>query len=470
MKPQKKETETETLPPGRRVRRRSFDRDLTQGSIVGNLWALTWPTTISNSIMILGPLIDMIWVGSLGTAAIAGVGVSGIAVQVINSAKQGLNTGNRAMLARFVGAGDTDAANHVAQQSLVVNIFSSIVVAAIGLFLSESILQMLGVEADVVKEGAAYMRIVFIGAISMSLYMMGQGIMQASGDAVTPMKISVGIRVLHIILCPFLIFGWWIFPQMGVSGAAMTGVVSQSIGATFGLWILFTGRSRLKLSLKNFSFDGNVIWRIIKIGFPSSVTGMERSFASLFLMWFIVPFGTAAVAAHSLAQRIDGFVHMPAQGLGQASGVLAGQNMGAGQSDRAEKTGWIAAAIFTGVMAIGSIIIWLFAENIVYIFNKDPKLVEITAKFLRIDIVSYMVFGVVVVLMNCLNGMGDTYIPMLTTLLTMWLVQVPLAYILPKITPLGVYGVRWGIVIAIVMRAVVYTMYFKHGRWKHKEI
>jgi len=452
------------------IRRASIDRDLTKGSIIGNLWALTWPTTISSLIMVLGPLIDMIWVGSLGSAAIAGVGVSGMAVMVIDSARMGLNTGTRALLARSFGAGDKQGANHVGQQAIVVSTLFSLVTATIGIFFAESILILLGVEPDVVKEGAVYMRILFVGSVVTSFGMIAVGIMQASGDALTPMNISVGTRILHIILCPFLVFGWWIFPFMGVSGAALTNVISQSIGGIIGLWILFTGRTRLKMSLKGFNFDGNIIWRMVKIGIPSSITGMERSLANFVLMWLIVPFGTAAVAAHSLAQRIDMFVNMPAMGLGQSAGVLAGQNLGSGQPDRAEKTGWIAAGLFTCVSIIGSLIIWFWAENITQIFNKEPELVKITATFLRIDIVSYLVFGLVVVLMNCLNGVGDTYIPMWTTLLTMWLVQVPMAYVLPKVTGLGVYGVRWGIVTAIVLRAVVYTIYFKHGRWKHKKV
>ena len=453
-----------------RLRYAALERDYTQGSIAGNLWALTWPTTVSNTIFMLGPMIDMIWVGSLGSSAIAGVGISGMAAMVMMSARMGLNTGTRALVARFVGSKDNAAANHVAQQAFVLSALFAMVTAVIGVLFAEKILVLMGVEPDVVKQGADYMRIVFIGSVSMSFTMMAQGIMQASGDAVTPMKISIGIRIFHVILSPILIFGWWIFPFMGVKGAALTGVLTQGIGGGIMLWCLFKGKTRLKMTMKHFSFDWTMIWRIVKIGIPSSVTGMERSFANFLLMWLVVPFGTAAVAAQSLAERIDGMVNMPAMGLGQSAGVLAGQNLGAGQAHRAEKTAWVAAGFFTCITFVGSIMIWFFAENIVHVFNAEPKLVEITANFLRINIVSYLVFGVVVVLMNCLNGVGDTTIPMWTTLLTMWLIQVPMAFILPKITNLGVYGVRWGIVTAIVMRAVIYTVYFRTGRWQRKMI
>lgn len=462
--------EPEGRSPKRKGGGRSFDRDLTQGSIVGNLWSLAWPMTISTAIRMLGPTIDMIWIGSLGSVALAGVGVSGIAVQVINSARMGLNTGTRAMLARFVGAGDDERANHVAQQAFVISIVFSLTMAAIGILLAEPILVFLGVETDVVYEGAAYMRILFGGSIFMSLGMMAQGIMQASGDAVNPMKINIGIRAFHVMLCPFLVYGWWIFPFLGVKGAALTNVISQAIGAAIMFWILFTGRTRLRMTLKGFRFDGGMIWRIVRIGIPASITGMERNLANFVLMWFVVPFGTASVAAHALSDRIDNLVHMPAQGLGQASGVLAGQNLGAGLPDRSEKTAWAASGLFTAIMAVASVGIWFWAEYVVRLFNSEPQLVEIAGTFLRIDIVNYMVFGIVVVMMHCLNGMGDTMIPMLTTLTTMWLVQVPMAYILPQTTDLGVYGVRWAIVTAIAMRAVIYSVYFRHGRWRRKVI
>jgi putative MATE family efflux protein len=426
--------------------------------------------TVSSTIMTLGPTIDMIWVGKLGAASIAGVGVSGIAVMLVNSLIMGLFTGLRAMVGRFVGAKEEQEANHVSQQAFVVCAGFSMLAAVIGIFLAEQILMLLGVEADVVREGAAYMRVQLVGIITMASGMVAQNIMQASGDAITPMKIAIGTRIFHAVLCPFLIFGWWLFPRMGVTGAAMTSIISQGAGAAIALWVVFSGRTRLRMTLRNFRLDGNIIWRMVKIGIPASVTGMERSFADFLLVRFIAPFGTFAVAAHSLCQRVDGFIHMPAMGMGQASGVLAAQNLGAGQPERAEKTGWLAAGLYTGVMVVGAIVIWFWAEYIVRLFNPEPHLVDIASTFLRIQIVHYMVFGVVVTLLNCLNGVGDTMIPMWTTLITLWGVQIPLAYLLPKYTNLGVYGVRWGIVIAIVMRAITYATYFKLGRWKRKQI
>ncbi len=452
------------------MRSAALERDWTKGSVLRNLLALSWPVIVGQSLNMLGPTVDMIWVGKLGAAAVAGVGIAGMAVMVLNSLLMGLFTGVRAMVARFFGAGDSGGANHIAQQGFVIGIVFSIFMAFVGIFFAEPILSVFGVEPDVVAEGAAYMRIQLTGIVTMSLVMMAQTVMQASGDTVTPMKIAVFFRIIHVILCPFLIFGWWLFPQLGVSGAALTNVVSQGLGGALALWFLFTGRTRMQLTLKNFSLDGSIIWRLVKIGFPASISGMHRMFTHLVLVWFMAPFGTIALAAHTLVQRVDTFVQTPCAGFGQSAGVLAGQNLGAGQPDRAEKSGWLAVVLFTGIMAVASVAIWFWAEKIVHIFSTEPELVRMTAAFIRIQIAGYMMFGVAIILSLCVEGVGDTLFTMGVTLVSMWLIQVPLAYFLPQVIEPGYYGVRWAMVIALVIRAIIYGAYFKVGWWKRRKV
>jgi len=418
----------------------------------------------------VGPTVDMIWVGRLGSASIAGVGVAGIAVMLVQSALMGLFMGLRAMVARFVGAGDEKSANHVAQQAVVIGAASSVILAIIGIFFAEGILTLVGVAPDVIALGAAYLRIQFIGMVAMSFRMMTDGVMQASGDATTPMKIAFAFRFLHVALSPFLIFGWWLFPRLGVSGAALTNVISQSLGTGLGFWILMTGRSRLRLSFRRFRIDPGIIWRMIRVGLPASVMGMQTNLGQFILMSVIAPFGTLAVAAHTLNQRIEMFLFMPAWGLGIAAGVLVGQNLGAKQPARAERTGWLAAGIVEGFIVICSLAILIWAETFVHIFSSDPGVVSIGATFLRIATAGYIAMGLPVVLQQCISGSGDTIPPMLVSIATMWLVQLPLAYFLSRFTNLEVYGVRWAIVVGMVVGAIAYTVYFRLGRWKRKVV
>ena len=445
-------------------------RDWTKGNIFRNFLALSWPIVVGNSLNLLGPVIDMVWVGKLGAASIAGVGVSGMAVMLITSARMGLTQGTRALVARFVGAGDARGANHIAQQAFVISGGYTVIVASIGIFFAEPIMSLFGLEADVVAEGAAYMRIMFIGTVAMSFRMMAEGIMQASGDTVTPMRITVGFRILHAAMAPVLIFGLWIFPRLGVSGAATANAVSQGLGGAVALWILFTGRSRLRITLKDFSLDFGVIWRILKIGIPASIMAMERTFGDMVLMVFMVPFGTIAVAGHTLIQRMQAILRMPCMGMGIGSGVLVGQNLGAGHPDRAEKGGWMAAGVAETFTIIASVAILLWAESLVRVFNSEPQVVAVTSSFLRVGAAGYAVMGIYYVLQNTIAGAGDTIPPMLVTLLNFWFVQIPLAFLLPKYTVLGVLGVRWAIAAGVISGTIAYAVYFKMGRWKRKSV
>jgi len=448
----------------------AFDRDWTKGSIIRNLVMLSWPIMISQSLNMMGPTIDMIWVGRLGAAPIAAVGVAGMVVMLVMMATMGLAWGARAMIARFVGAGDAEGANHVARQAFVLGAGVTVVLVSIGIFFAEPILNLMGVAADVVAEGVPYMRIMFVGSMFMVFQMMVESIMQASGDAVTPMKIAVIFRAIHLVVCPFLIFGWWIFPSLGVSGAALANVFSQSLGLGLGLWVLVSGRTRLRLDFSNFSLDFDIIWRIVRIGIPACVMGMQRGLGQLVLMWFIVPFGTLAVAAHTLCQRVEMLMVMIGMGVGMAAGVLAGQNLGAGQPERAERSGWLAVGFAEGILVIFSLAILLSAENIVSIFNTEPALVEIASSFLKIAAVGFFVLGFIVVFMLFLSGVGDTLPAMFFEMVPTWGVMLPLVFFLPRVTDLGVYGIRWAIVANMAVGAAVYLAYFALGRWKRKRI
>ncbi len=452
------------------MRKAALERDWTKGSIVRNLLALGWPIVVTDSLRMVGPTIDLIWVGKLGAAAIAGVGVGGTIVMLLTAAKNGLNTGARALIARYIGAGDRASANHVAQQAFILSCLYALVVGVGGILFAEEMLRLMGLEADVVREGAAYMRIMFLNQAFNGFLMLCEAIMQASGDAVTPMKITIIARSIHLVLDPFLIFGWWLFPYMGVQGAAMANLIGYILGTSYGLWFLLSGRTRLRVTFRGFRFDLKVIWSIVKIGIPASISGMERNLGRLLLLKIVAPFGTLAVAAYSVCQRMEQFFHMPSMAFGMAAGVLSGQNLGAGQPDRAEKGGWLATGLVESIMVPVSVALLLWPQYVVYIFTSEPELVGITSTFLRIEAVGYLLMGFNFTLQACLNGAGDTLPPMLVVLLTMWGVQLPMAYFLPKITNLGVYAVPWAIAAGIIVGAITYTIYFRTGRWKRKKV
>jgi putative MATE family efflux protein len=444
-------------------------RDWTSGSIVKNLVSLSWPIMVSNTLNVIGPTIDMIWVGKLGSDDIAAIGVAGMVVMLVNGFLMGVFTGLRSMVSRYIGARDKPGAVNVSQQAFVVAGILGVILAIIGISLDRWMLALLGLSPQVIDLGAAYLKINFIGMIAMSLRFLCDGMMQASGDSITPMKISVAFRGFHILLSPFLIFGWWIFPQFGIVGAAITGVFSQSLGTLLGLWFLTTGRSRLRLTFRGFHFDFVTIWRLIKIGVPASVMGLQMQFGQLVLTSVVVPFGTIAVAAHTLCQRIDMTISMPLMGLGVASGVLVGQNLGARKPQRAEASGWTAMGLSEAILVIIALMILIWPDIVIKIFSSDADLNAVADTYIRIAAAGYCVASFNMVLQQCIVGAGDTIPPMIIGIVIVWIFQIPLA-ILWSHTSMGVFGVRWAVAAGTIVSAIAYTVYFKRGRWKKRRV
>jgi len=487
------------------------EKDWTRGSVTRNLLALSWPMVVTEGLYMIGISIDMIWVGKLGAAAIAGIGVAGIYAGFQMMLMNGLGIGIRALIARFVGSGDIGQANHTGQQAFIIGAAYTVVMVILGMMLSETVLTLMGLEPDVIAVGTDYMRIMFgLGSVTVAFWLIGYSIMQASGDAVTPLAIVILYRIIHIPLSYALVFGWGFFPDMGASGAAMANVISRGLGMVLVLWALFTGRTvnfnwdrwvngwadsrssgnlllriyafiavwripsletgRLQLTMKHFQADLAMVWRMVKIGIPASVMGVQRSLSLAIVAWLIAPFGTLAVAAHSLMQRVEMLLMPVNLGLGMASGVLAGQNLGAGHPGRAGRGSWQAAGLSTVLMIICSVVVLAWAEEIVHIFSTEPDVVEMTSLFMRIAAAGYVVLGVGVVLGQSLSGAGDTVPPMVIGLVAGWLVTLPLAYLLPELTDMGVLGIRWALVIGMVITAIATISYFRLGRWKRKRV
>jgi len=224
------------------------------------------------------------------------------------------------------------------------------------------------------------------------------------------------------------------------------------------------------LTFRNFRLDSNIIGRVARIGTPAMVSAMQRTMSQLFLLRFVAEFGTIAVAAHSVANRVEMVLFMPGMAFGTAAGVLVGQNLGAGQPERAEKSAWLAAAVVEAILITCSVAILIWPGGIIRIFNAEAPLVAMASVFLRIGVAGYVVLGVTAVAMMALNGAGDTFWPMVFSVVGVWAVTLPLAFFLPKVGNLGVYGVRWAVVAGMVVSAIAFLAYFRTGRWKRKQV
>jgi putative MATE family efflux protein len=233
---------------------------------------------------------------------------------------------------------------------------------------------------------------------------------------------------------------------------------------------MFKGRTRIHIILQDLHPSPGTIWRILKIGVPALAMNVQSAFGSMILMKLIIPFGTLSVAAHSLAGRVEMFLSVPGMGLGSGAGILVGQNLGAGQPSRAQKSAWLAVSAVEGFMVVCSVAILLWAEYIIGIFTTETSLIDLGATFMRIAAAGYLVMALSFVLQNCIAGAGDTLPNLIISIATVWVLQLPLAYLLSRTSDLGILGIRWAMVITVFAGAIAYTIYFFVGRWKTKKI
>jgi putative MATE family efflux protein len=456
--------------PNSTSKKPAFQRNLTQGSIVKNLLQLSWPMIVMEATYMVSQIWDMYWVGkSGGSTSIAAIGIANLVMTLLSTIDMTLVSGARAMISRFIGARDFESAKKVAGQTYIMAIIWGLTVTLFGSMFIRDVLGIFGMEQQVIEEAVKYMRVFFAGWISLELLIMSLYIIQSTGDSFIPMLIEIFMRIVHMILTPLLVLGIG-FPKMGISGAALSSVLAQTLGAIAGVVILFTGITRMKLSLRDFRFIPNMMWREIKIGFWSMLQMLQYNISTLVVMKILVPFGTQALAADRIIGNIQGFVITPNLGLGGGVAVLVGQNLGAQQPDRARKSTLLGAGILTGFLVVCGAAILIWAESLVGIFDQDPQVIAIGAAFLRIATAGYLVMGINAALQNCITGSGDTLPNMLISLGMIWVVQIPLTYYLANYTDLGVNGIRWAMVISIFAGAIAYFLYFQSGRWKRKRV
>ena len=463
---------SETHAPGGRGsgqglgrRRRYTGRDLTKGSIPGNLWYLSWPQITESFLSVIDHVADLIWAGRIGFQAIAGLGLAQPFLMMLITARVGLDAGMRSMISRAVGARKIAYANHVLLQSLTLTTVYSVLMVIVGITVAEPLIRLMGVGDEVVSQAAGYMRFQLFAMSMMGIQRVTGGSLQAAGDSITPLKASVVSRVTHLVLSPFLIFGWWWFPSLDLAGAGAANLIAQVLGASMNMSALVRGTSRLRLSFKGYYVDYPMIWQVLKIGIPASVTGAQRSVSQLIVVFIVAPFGDGALAAFAVSRRAENTVNHASRGLGRAAGTLAGQNLGIGQKSRAKQAvSW--ALAYAGVASlIVSALFLVFSGHIAAFFNSDPDFVARTATWLQVLAVGYFSMNAVQVFTQAFNTTGDTFAPMVIMLSTMWLIEIPLAFALANFTGLQEFGVPWAIVIGMTVRMAAFGVYFLQGRW-----
>jgi len=445
-------------------------RDFTSGPIASAVWALSLPMVAGNVARTTFSLVDAAFVGALGAPALAAVTTSGRVMMLLSAVFMGVATASTAMVARAIGARDGIRANHVAAQSMFITFMLAAMIGAAGYVFSADILRLLGADDEVVRLGAGYMKISFAGIFFMLSLFIGAGILRGAGDAVTPLVVSVAAAALNIALDPLMIFGLWGFPRLGVNGAALASVTSQAAAFAVGVSLLSGGRLRVHVRARDLVPSGRTIWTIFSIGLPNSVQMSVRFLMMLVLTRIVAPFGTVVLAAFGVGERLHALGFMPTFAIAEASAALVGQNLGAGKPDRAKQSAMVAAGFAAAVMGGAALAAFVFAPRLMWLFTRQGDVIAAGTTYIRITAAGHTFAAVSIIMSRSISGAGDTIPPMLFTLFTLWLVQIPLAYILSAYTPLRESGIWWAGVVASAMLATMGASYFLSGRWRHKKL
>ena len=443
---------------------------LTEGSLLRSLHRLAMPMLIGAVLNNLQSIINLFWVGHLGPHAMAACAVGGTILMLLFPMLMGLSTGTVALVARAIGSGQHGEATAAAGQSLMLAAVVGVLTGLLGWHYSAALVRLLGVEAAVLPDAESYLRINLLGNITLYLQVVGAAALQGAGDAKTPMWAGVIENVLNIALDPFLIYGLGPFPRLGVAGAAIASVLSQSVAAVIVVRAMFHERAHLRVTWHDWRPNLKLSWRILKIGLPGSGQLLTRSVMGAVLMRVVAGCGTAAVAAYGTGLRFHMIVLMPAFALGGAAATLVGQNLGAGKPERARAATWLATGLDLLFMLVAIFVMMTFAPALMRMFNGDPEVVQIGVSYLRIVSPFYVFAALGIVLGRGLNGAGDTIAPMVCTILALWGLQVPLAIWWAKLFTPATVGIWWAISAAGVAHGLLITGWFELGRWKKQKV
>lgn len=443
------------------------EHDYTQGSLRGAIVLLAIPMILELSLESVFALVDMFFVGKLGPNAIAAVGLTEAAITIIYSIAMGLSMAATAVVARRIGEKNPEGAAHAGMQSLVLALMVAVVTSVIGIIFAPDILRVMGASQEVIKDGTIFTRIMLGGSSVIMLLFLINGIFRGAGDAAMAMRSLWIASLLNIILCPLFINGYGLFPGLGLKGAAIATTIGRGMGVLYQCYHLFKGKGTLKVRASHFKWDTPVLKTLIGVGWPATLQFIIQSGSWILIAMLVATTGgTDASAGYQIAIRNVVFFILPAWGLSNAAATLVGQNLGAKQPERAEQSVLLTAKYNAIFMAGVTFLFLFFSTPIIGFFTHDPIVQRIGASALQIIGAGYIFYGIGMVMIQALNGAGDSRTPTRINFVGFWLFQIPLAWLLAKYIGWGPTGAFVAIPVAETGIAIVSYILFKKGRWK----
>lgn len=449
---------------------RGTDADYTRISLGRAIFLLALPMMLELVMESTFAVVDIYFVGQLGASAVATVGLTETYLFLLYSIAMGLATAVTAIVARRIGEGHKTDAATTAVQAIAIAVLLSLPFSVAGILFPQQLLALMGADAWSIEHGYRYTQwMLGSNAVIMLLFVIN-AVFRGAGDAAIAMRVLLVANALNIVLDPLLIFGWGPIPAMGIEGAAIATTIGRSIGVLLQLWLLLRGGKHIRVTLDQLKMNTGIALNILHTslgGIGQMLVGMT---AWIFLMRILASISSEAVAGATIALRIMMFTLMPAWGMSNAAATLVGQNLGAGQPQRAESSVWQIGGYNMVFMLLVSVVYFCWHDSLIGLFSDDATVIAIGGEWLKILSYSYCVYGWWMVAVQAFNGAGDTMTPTRINLVFFWLIQIPLCYWLAVQMGWQHSGVFWGVFLSETSVGLFTLWLFSRGRWKTQRL
>ena len=446
------------------------EQDFTEGKLSRAVLLLSIPAVLEMIMESVFVIADIFFVSRLGADSVATVGITESMVTIIYAIAIGLGTATTSLVSRRIGEKHNEEASRTAFQAIITGLVVSVIIGVPGALYAEKLLSLMGASKNITANLAGYTRIMLGGNVVIMMLFIINAIFRSAGDAAVAMKVLWIGNIINIILDPCFIFGLGIFPQMGVTGAAVATSIGRGTAVMVQFYLLFFGKKRIRLSLKQLHLDFSIMLKLLRLSFGSIGQNLIGTTSWIALVRIISIFGSEVVAGYTIAIRIIGFTLLPSWGISNAASTLVGQNLGAKKPERAEKAVWVTGWINMILLGTIGLVLVIFPDNFIRLFISDENVMKSGILCLRIVSIGFVAYGLGMVLVNSFNGAGDTSTPLKINILAFWMVEIPLAYILALKAGLNEEGVFIAIVIAESLMTFIAWLVFRRGKWKLKMV
>lgn len=442
-------------------------KDFTTGNEAKHIFRFALPMLIGNVFQQLYNVVDSIIVGRyLGDKALAAVGASFPIIFMVIALIIGIGIGSSVVISQYFGAKNYEKVKQASDTTYIFLFFAGIAITIIGLLSGEYIFRLMRLPEELLPSAKTYLDIYMYGMVVMFGFNSVSSILRGVGDSKTPLYFLIVSTILNIVLDILFVLGF----KWGIAGAAWATVIAQAFSFILATLYLERQKHMLRIGFKKIKFDWEIFRQTVRIGLPTGIQQTLVALGGMALMGIVNTFGTEVIAGFSAASRIDSLAVIPIMNFAASLSGFVGQNIGAGKIDRVKRGLWATIKMSAAFSLFITLIILLWGDKMMVVFTKNPQVVDIGYHYLMVVSIFYVFFAVMFCINGLLRGAGAAVIPMYITLLSLWVVRIPLAYLLSYTFNMGEAGIWWSIPIGWMMGTIGSIIYYRLGNWKNKSV